>query len=151
MLVAALTIVRAYIAAGSPVIATPLPSFERWSALARAPLLWLGMADPVATQESETDDEAAPLAEAFGLMAQSSAIGEREFTANELASICCSIAEDGELSASMQAAGCSAPHSAQHVGYWLRDKRDRIAAGWKLERLGAPRGVTRWRLRKSPR
>lgn len=43
----ALTIVRAYIAAGCPDQGlTPLNSFGAWSRLARAPLVWLGLPDP---------------------------------------------------------------------------------------------------------
>lgn len=146
LLVAVLTIVRAYITAGCPVSAIPLPSFEQWSKLARDPLLWLNMPDPVRTQLDETDDEVAPLVEVFRLIAESSAIGEREFTAADLASAC-SFAITA-LPAAMEAAGCSGAHDARAVGYWLRDKRDQIAGGWKLERLGAPNGISKWRLRK---
>jgi putative DNA primase/helicase len=148
LLVAALTIVRAYLAAGQPAQAVPLPSFERWSKYVRDPLLWLGMADPVATQADETDDEVAPLAHAFRLIAQSAAIGEREFIASELASACMFGTEDA---AAIEAAGCSNPSDAKHVGYWLRDKRDRNAGGWKLERVRTSNGVATWRFRKDTR
>jgi hypothetical protein len=46
---AALTIARAYIAAGKPGRLPPLPSYEGWSDLVRSPLKWLGYADPVDT------------------------------------------------------------------------------------------------------
>ncbi len=46
--VAALTIMRAYKAAGSPPQSKPLGSFEKWSRLVRDSLLWLGCGDPVA-------------------------------------------------------------------------------------------------------
>jgi putative DNA primase/helicase len=150
LLVAALTIVRAYLTAGDSVKAIPLPSFERWSKYARDPLLWLGMADPVATQADETDDEEAPLADAFRRIAESPEIGEREFSASDLASVCIFDAKEG-LSAAIDAAGCSDPSNAKHVGYWLRDKRDRIAGGWKLERLRATNGVATWRFRQITR
>jgi hypothetical protein len=150
LLVAALTIVRAFLAADQSVKAVPLPSFERWSKYARDPLLWLGMADPVATQADETDDEAAPLADAFRRIVESAAIGEREFAASELASACMFSAGDG-LSAAIDAAGCSDPSNAKFVGYWLRDKRDRIAGGWKLDRLRGSNGVATWRFRKVAR
>jgi putative DNA primase/helicase len=48
---AALTIVRAYLAAGSPDRRIPLASFEAWSDRVRSALIWLGTADPVSTIE----------------------------------------------------------------------------------------------------
>jgi hypothetical protein len=48
---AALTIPLAYIAAGSPAVKAPRSRFTDWDALVRYPLLWLGAADPLDTQE----------------------------------------------------------------------------------------------------
>jgi hypothetical protein len=48
---AALTVLRAYVAAGSPGRARRLASFEGWSDTVRSALIWLGRADPVATME----------------------------------------------------------------------------------------------------
>lgn len=48
---AALTIVRAYVAAGCPDQRRPLASFEDWSRLVRSALCWLDCADPVATMD----------------------------------------------------------------------------------------------------
>lgn len=50
-LAAALTIVRAYVAAGMPDKLSALNSFEAWSDMVRSALVWLGQADPVETQE----------------------------------------------------------------------------------------------------
>jgi putative DNA primase/helicase len=49
---AALTIARAYIAAGRPRVASPLPSFEGWSNTVRSALIWLGYPDPIETMET---------------------------------------------------------------------------------------------------
>jgi putative DNA primase/helicase len=49
---AALTVVRAYLAAGCPGELPPLASFGDWSRLVRSPLVWLGRADPVETMEA---------------------------------------------------------------------------------------------------
>jgi putative DNA primase/helicase len=46
---ACLTIARAYIAAGKPNRPPPLASYGGWSDMVRAPLIWLGFADPVDT------------------------------------------------------------------------------------------------------
>ena len=54
---ACLTIVRAYLAAGSPDRCKPLASFEQWSDLVRSALVWLGCADPCESiQEAREDD-----------------------------------------------------------------------------------------------
>src|SRR5207248_9220659 len=47
LVVAALTIIRAFVNAGCPRERPPLGSFDDWSKLVRDPLLWLGCADPV--------------------------------------------------------------------------------------------------------
>ena len=55
---AALTIVRAYLAAGQPDRIKPaLASFPDWSNTIRSALMWLGCADPVATMEAARDDD----------------------------------------------------------------------------------------------
>jgi putative DNA primase/helicase len=50
---AALTLVRAHLAAGTPgaALVPPFAGFEDWSRLVRGALVWLGRADPVGTQE----------------------------------------------------------------------------------------------------
>ena len=56
---AALTLVRAHMVAGSPSKLKPLAGFDSWSQLVRGALVWLGRADPVATQdELRTEDPA---------------------------------------------------------------------------------------------
>jgi putative DNA primase/helicase len=52
LLGAALTILRAYVVAGRPhVELLPMGSYEAWSAVVRAALVWAGDVDPAATQE----------------------------------------------------------------------------------------------------
>jgi putative DNA primase/helicase len=52
---AALTIVRAYIAAGCPDNCGPLASYGPWSKNVRAPLIWLSKEDPVKSMEQARD------------------------------------------------------------------------------------------------
>jgi putative DNA primase/helicase len=54
---AALTIVRAYIAAGRPCVASRLASFEGWSDTVRSALTWLGRADPLETMDAARKDD----------------------------------------------------------------------------------------------
>src|SRR5215472_10082974 len=65
---AALTIPLAYAAATyRPAPPPPLPSFEEWSQIVRDPLIWLGCADPVKTQDKlrSGDPKKAELAAVF--------------------------------------------------------------------------------------
>jgi len=66
---AALTIVRAYIAAGSPAVCPPFGSYSAWSTMVRSPLVWLGEPDPVISMEGLRDEdiELANIREFFGL------------------------------------------------------------------------------------
>lgn len=45
--VAALTVIRAYLASGETVGASAIGSYQEWSRLVREPLIWLGQPDPV--------------------------------------------------------------------------------------------------------
>jgi len=54
---AALTVVRAYLAAGCPGELPALASFEDWSRLVRSAWVWLGRADPVATMEAARGED----------------------------------------------------------------------------------------------
>jgi hypothetical protein len=142
MLVAALTIVRAYIAAGQPDVAPPLASFEAWSRIVRDPLIWLGMADPVASQETEADDEVEALRGAFAALCE--IYGTKPFMGYEVAN------DIGarEVRTALAADGCKDPDEAQSVGYWLRANRDRVANGLKLVKAADSHGSGKWQLQR---
>lgn len=146
LLTCALTIVKAYLASAASEMPLPLPSFERWSRMAREPLIWLGMADPCITQ-NETDDERASLGDVFTRIVHH--LGDREFTAVDLSRIICSVVDtEGELSNLLMQSGCSEPNSPIKVGYWLRDSRDKIASGLKLQSVGRNTRGAKWALTK---
>jgi putative DNA primase/helicase len=46
---AALTVMRAYLAAGAPPVCGPFGSYSEWSTMVRSPLVWLGEPDPIAS------------------------------------------------------------------------------------------------------
>jgi putative DNA primase/helicase len=144
MLVDALTIIKAYQTV-TPMTGVLLPSFERWSRMCRDPLLWLGLPDPCDTQ-SETDDETVSIGAVFARLA--AAFGPRLFTGMDIAKLAGSIADsDGELTALMLQSGCTEPNSPLKIGYWLREQRDKLGAGYKL--VSGERGThgVRWQLR----
>ena len=66
---AALTIMRAYLAAGAPEVCGPFGSYAEWSAMVRSPLIWLREADPVASVDmtQAEDPELADLRELVDL------------------------------------------------------------------------------------
>ena len=66
---AALTIVRAYLAAGAPEVCGPFASYAQWSKTARAPLVWLGEPDPTDSIEEirNEDPVLSDIREFFGL------------------------------------------------------------------------------------
>lgn len=147
LLIAALTIARAFAEAGYPDAARSLPSFEQWSRLARDPLVWLGHADPVDTQEQEADDDVGPLRAAFAALTLWANAGT-EFTARQIAERCGDgfRLESKELREAMEAAGCSDASQAQKVGYWLRANRDRVAGELKLRHASSAHNIARWKL-----
>lgn len=149
LLVDALTIIKAYITARiDEKMPVTLPSFERWSRLARDPLIWLGMPDPVITQLNETDDETKNIGPIFEKLAIN--FGERTFTAGDMARVVGSLSdENNEMSDALMQMGCSEPNNPIKVGYWLRASKDKIGSGWKLVHDGHSKFGVRWRLQKT--
>jgi putative DNA primase/helicase len=71
--VAALTIIMAYQAAGSPAVGVkPFGRFEQWQSFVQFPLIWAGSADPAKTREliEGNDPEREALARLFHLWRQ---------------------------------------------------------------------------------
>jgi hypothetical protein len=54
---AGLTVMRAYLAAGALEVCGPFGSYAEWSAMVRAPLIWLGEPDPVASVDTTQADD----------------------------------------------------------------------------------------------
>jgi putative DNA primase/helicase len=154
LIVDVFTLVRAYAFAGRPEVAHPLESFEQWSRLARNPLVWLGLPDPVASQETETDDETAPLRGAFTAIAAATHVQEHRFTASQLTELIVpqapTTAEGLQRANALREAliGAACKNPAEKVGYWLREQKDRVAGGFKLVgKLDKNLGIVIWQLR----
>jgi putative DNA primase/helicase len=54
---AALTVMRAYLAAGAPEVCGPFGSYEDWSRMVRSPLVWLDEPDPVASVDNSQAED----------------------------------------------------------------------------------------------
>ena len=126
LLMAALTVIKAHQQSGH-VGPTTLPTFERWSQLVRDALIWLGLPDPCETQV-ETDDGSDTLADAFTSLAPK--LEGQQFTPGDVAAL---TMFDKQLAAALHDGGCSDPNSAQKVGYWLRENRDRYGGAFRLQ------------------
>lgn len=149
MLVDALTIIKAYVhTGGMSGMPISLPSFESWSRLAREPLIWLGMADPVVTQLNETDDELTSMGPVFERLVAN--FGDKTFTAGEMARVVGSLSDpNNEMSDALLQMGCHEPNNPIKIGYWLRASKDRIGGGFKLVHDGHSKFGVRWRLQKT--
>jgi len=145
---AAITIARAYIAAGSPKVCGPLGSYESWSRLVRSSLIWLGMKDPVKSMDEarEEDPERGALNALIELWHKH--LGRNNnYTANELIfrtnTLAEPISEDGEQSEPqpelrdlfMQQAGARGTIDAKALGTWLAAIRGRIHNNLYIERV----------------
>ena len=149
LIVAGLTVLRAYAIQPRQLRLKPLESFEDWSWRVRDALIWLAEEDPVVAVQFDNDGTG-ELAEAFQqieAMAKIRARGGQEprFRAMELANWA---ATNGELRDALQEAGCNEPTSTPSVGYWLRSLKNRIAGGLRLEafRPSATRAIAMWRV-----
>lgn len=86
LVVAGLTILRAYIAAGRPNPMDRIGSFEQWN-LIREALVWLGCQDPARTRERVLADDPQKAVLLDLLRLWSRALGDRKITLTELATL----------------------------------------------------------------
>jgi hypothetical protein len=138
-LAACLTIIRAYQEAGSPEVCEPIGSYGKWTAMVRAPLVWLGEADPVASMGAarERDTELADIRELFTLWQQHlagqactafelvEAASDKGVVTNEL-----KLPEFYDLL--LRIAGNRGLVSTRRLGAWLRKIEGRVVGGLKL-------------------
>jgi putative DNA primase/helicase len=142
---AALTILRAWHAAGTRIDRSPLGGFEEWSQRIRAPLLWLGCADPCDTtlklkaQDAQVMELVAVMAcwkEHIGLNAPLNIQGiiNKALAAPDLQNALLVVAE---------ARGRSVI-SSDRFGRWLRKVEGRIVSGNAIRQAGVVHGYQHW-------
>jgi hypothetical protein len=148
LVAAALTIMLAFKAAGSPQQATPLGSFEDWSSTVRDALIWLGRADPVKTMEyaRATDNKLDDLASVLTLW---------RTTIGPMVRITCrklidkaSLVNNRELKDALMAIAAegTATINARRLGKWLGRNAKRRCNGMWLEPAGIESGIALWQL-----
>ena len=152
LVVAALTMLRAYHVAGRPrQQVSPWGGFDNWSASIREPLVWLRLADPCKTRAAVLADDPGREESLEGLRALHEAFAAVEFTAKEVVERCGS---DDALKSCMLslAAGHQQAQEvdSRRLGWWLRRVRDRIVGSLRLRRSGNASGVACWRIEEIP-
>ncbi len=160
IILALLTIVRAYLAAGSPETeGDPFGGFEAWDAWCRRPLLWLDRPDPlVGSMEVRTEDPDIVLQREF-FQVWHEVFGDEAVRVDQI--IAQSISEDSslddqvptqrELRERLHDALYSATGekiTTKRLGNWLKKHRGRIIDGRKIERSGNDGATKRalWKL-----
>jgi hypothetical protein len=158
---AALTILRAYHVADRPAQSmTPWAGFEEWTDRIRAPLVWLGMPDPIGTRASITDDDA----ERSTALALFHALGDvfknDPFTAAEAVKMAKdTLGEHAHDRTPVHPALDEAVRGVaerkgmidrRSLGYWFRKYKGRFVDGMRLKDTGKTGGVVRWQIEGQP-
>jgi putative DNA primase/helicase len=152
LVIAAITILRAYVVAGSPdQRLLPWGVFDEWSATIRAPLVWLGMADPCLTRQQVLEDDpdreqAAALITAWhsvfgGEAVQTAHVIDRAVSSPELTSTLLAVAagkNDGNRI------------DPRRLSWWCRAWRDRVVDGLSLVRGKDYGKSATWRVLEAP-
>jgi putative DNA primase/helicase len=152
---AALTVARAYVAAGMPDRLTPLASFDQWSDYVRSALVWLGQTDPVETMISVQDDdprysELRAVMDAWGAIAR-----DIEVTAAQLVGLATLPAYDGTppsdvlREALLAVAGERGVIDVRRLGNYLRANADRVIGHWRIRRGQRSKGGFKWKVVRS--
>lgn len=147
LVAAALTIMRAFFATGQRPsdLVKPWGRFERWSAMVRAPLVWLGMEDPCASHKQLEGQDPERVAIIKVMSAWALAFGNKSGTAREA----CDLAlNDTRLRDALSdvAADRQGGLSTKRLGHWLNRREDRIVNGMKFMRDGERDHTTVWKL-----
>lgn len=137
------SVVAAYIAAGSPDVGlSQLGSYRAWSALVRAPLVWLGLPDPAASMDRLREDDPGLEASGAVLSAWHRHYRGNPATAADAIGAAANNAELGEALA--EVATRRGNLDTRALGYWLRAHRDARVAGLALRREPGRKTPHRW-------
>jgi hypothetical protein len=137
---AAFTMIRAYIAAGSPSVCKPFGSYAGWSVMVRSPLVWLGEPDPVeSTDSARTEDpELASIRELFSLWTDYFDL-DRSYTTSRIVEGACEAPAPDDFNRRplkallLQVAGDRGGGvSTTRLGRWLRRISGRVVDGHRL-------------------
>lgn len=152
LVVAGLTVLRAYVVAGRPVKLMPMGSFADWDWV-RGALVWLGCADPADTRDAilDADPRKDELIDVLDLWIE--AFGSQPVEVSEIGERADGYAKDYSaveprdrvkvLRDKLIEVACRGAWSGKSVGWWLRRHKDRVVGGRCL-RSEAGRDGMRW-------
>lgn len=158
LVVAALTVLRAYHHAGRPPQATRLGSFGEWSDMVRGALLWLSATDPVETTEKARSADP-KLERLQAVLAQwSKVIGVENASANDAAQRASQRHQASGFDfnkpapfthpefreALLAVAGNGGFIDAVRLGMWLSKNKGRVVGKLKFESGGMVDGIKKW-------
>jgi hypothetical protein len=165
LVVAALTVLRAFEVAGRPGAAalSPFGSFEAWSAAVRAPLVWLGQPDPLLGRERLQQRDPIETSLRRLLQAWHAAFGDRPQTIRQ-AIQAARTTPLAEATAQAPVGESEQPHGlaeafaeltgtdrfdreSVRIGQLLVKFRGRIVDGLRLDSIAGSGGVRRWLVR----
>jgi hypothetical protein len=146
---AAITIVRAYVQAGSPPVGTtPMGSFGSWARLVRDAMVWAGSADPVETQRDlvRSRDDEADLVQQLHDLVVAAAHGGEVSSASLVQYVAMTPMRQPEYEATLSAITRNAPRDPTAIGKGLARYADRIVAGRRLVSRVIGGGRKAWRV-----
>lgn len=130
---AILTIVRAYLVAGSPSRPIPLAGFEDWNDFVRAPLIWLGCDDPLLTMDklSLADPVRQVRAKVYSVLAAMPR-NARGYTTAEIIQSAQGNPDFIETLVEVAGRDDTGAINSKSLGRWLRRSKDQICEDMKL-------------------
>jgi hypothetical protein len=134
LVVAGLTVLRAYVVAGRPITLPPMGSFADYEWI-RAALVWLGCADPAETRSLILDNDPKRDELVVVMDAWEAAVGSKPIEVAEIsrrAEACTDDAFVALRDALVEAACRGGVWNAKSVGWWLRRHKDRVVNGRSL-------------------
>ncbi len=146
LLRAALTVILSYLQA-ERVTCRTFGSYDDWSRIAREPLIWLGAADPLDSQDALRDVADVTADTTLGLLSAVFAEhGRMAWTVRDLTMV----AREHPIRLALEEAGLvrGPAVDARAIGYWLRRTRGRRLGGLVLQPSGSQHGNVRsWVIR----
>jgi putative DNA primase/helicase len=154
LVIAALTILRAFIVSKAPPVRPALGGFADWSDLVRSAIVWLGLPDPLTNAEQVRADD--PEKERNGAIL--AALPSEPWTAQDIARridvakaydrAYGDVPDQGLVDALADFIGRDGRLDKRGFGYWCRKQRDRIIDGRRLVQAGTDKtaNAMRWKV-----
>ena len=147
LVIAALTVLKAWHCADEDIGLDPLGSFEDWSQRIRAPLVWLGRPDPTASQKEAREGDIEGMLRRAVISEWRDRLGtETYFTTKELIGRA-QLVEDFHSALMAVAPDRSGRMvSSERLGRWLHKNQGKIVGGVALRKVSTAQNLPRWQL-----